>query len=152
MVDLTLFSAALSSVQTAREIAKLLKESDLSLEKAEQKSRLADLIYALADLKSELAEIQQQVIDRDEKIKQLEETLQTKRDLEWERPYYWLQKEGNKEGPFCQCCYDQEKKLIRLQGHQGGHWMCKVCNNSYVDKTFDGESSDGSPERPNWRI
>ena len=44
MVDLTLFSAALSSVKTAADIAKLLKESDLSLEKAEHKSRLADLM------------------------------------------------------------------------------------------------------------
>lgn len=150
MVDLALFSAALNSVKTAREIAKLLKESDVSLEKAEHKSHLADLIYALADLKSELAEIQYQVIERDEKIKQLEETLQTKKYLEWERPYYWLQKDGNKEGPFCQCCYDREQKLIRLQAHQQGRWECRACNNLYTDKTYNTESFDRMQGGRNW--
>ncbi|PTR06586.1 hypothetical protein C8R32_11069 [Nitrosospira sp. Nsp5] len=136
MVDLTLFSSALSAVKTAREIAQLLKETDLSLEKAEQKSRLADLLYALAELKSELAEIQHEVIDRDEKIKQLQEALQIKKHIVWEQPYYWLQTNDNKEGPFCQRCYDQDVKLVRLQGYGEGRWECKGCKSFYKDKTF----------------
>jgi hypothetical protein len=52
-------SAILTSVKTATDIAKLLKASDVSLEKAETKLKLADLIGALADVKMQLADVRE---------------------------------------------------------------------------------------------
>ena len=58
MVDMAAISQVLSSIKAASDIAKLLKETDISLEKAETKLKLAELVGALADAKLELAEVQ----------------------------------------------------------------------------------------------
>jgi hypothetical protein len=52
-------AAILSSIKTATDIAKFLRESDLSLQRAELKLKLADLVSALAEAKIELTEIQE---------------------------------------------------------------------------------------------
>ena len=49
MTDITAIASILGSVKTATEIEKLLENSDLTLEKAEMKLKLADLICALAE-------------------------------------------------------------------------------------------------------
>lgn len=135
-MDLTSISTVLGSLKTATEIAKLIKESDWSLEKAETKLKLAELISALADAKIEVTEIQQVLIEKDSKIRELEETLLTKQKLTWEKPYYWLADGISKDGPYCQHCYDKNKELIRLQGHGDGYWECKSCKNNYTDNSY----------------
>ena len=58
-MDLTAVSTLLGSIKTATEIAKLIKDSDVSLEKAETKLKLAELISALADAKIKVTAVQQ---------------------------------------------------------------------------------------------
>lgn len=135
-MDLTSISTALSSIKTAAEIAKLIKDSDLSLEKAETKLKLAELISALADAKIEVTDIQQNLVEKDGKIRELEEKLSVKQKLKWEKPYYWLVEHESKDGPYCQHCYDKNKELIRLQGNGEGYWECKVCKNNYTDSSY----------------
>ena len=133
---MTTISAALSSIKTATDIAKLIKESDVSLEKAESKLKLAELISALADAKMQIAEIQQVLIEKDGEIRVATEQLAVKEKLQWEKPYYWLIEGTRKEGPFCQHCYDKNKELIRLQGNSDGYWECKACKSNYTDSTW----------------
>lgn len=142
MTEIAALSTILSSIKTATEIAKLIKESDLSLEKAETKLKLADLISALADAKIDAAELQRLIFDKDEKIKKLEEILSIKQKLRYEPPYYWLDAETGKEGPFCQTCYDKDGKLIRLQSQGDGYWFCNICRNVYEDKNYKPPKSD----------
>ena len=130
MADMAAISQVLSSIKAASDIARLLKETDISLEKAETKLRLAELVGALADAKFELAEVQNLLLDKDEKIKKLAETLHTKKNVLWEPPWYWSVDEGKKDGPFCQQCYDKECTLIRLQDLHG-YWICLNCKNTY---------------------
>lgn len=132
MADMAAISQVLSSIKIAADIAKLLKETDISLEKAETKLRLAHLVGALADAKFELAEVQNLLLDKDEKIKKLVETLHTKKNVLWESPWYWCLEEGKKTGPFCQQCYDGNSALIRLQDLKNGYWTCFGCKNSYA--------------------
>ena len=131
MVDMAAISQVLSSIKAASDIAKLLKETDISLEKAETKLKLAELVGALADAKLELAEVQSLLLDKDEKIKELAETLHTKKNVVWESPWYWHVDGGKKDGPFCQQCYDKDGTLIRLQDYRNGYWGCLNCKNSY---------------------
>jgi len=56
--------------------------------------------------------------------------------MNWESPYYWKIEEGNKEGPFCQQCYDKNGELMRLQGNGRGYWECKTCKNNFQDSTY----------------
>jgi len=135
-VDVTSISAALTSIKTAADIARLIKDSGSSLERAESKLKLAELMSALADAKLEVVEIQQLVSDKDSRIRSLEEELAVKEKLEWDAPYYWLVNDSAKDGPFCQLCFDTDRKLVRLQIHGVGLWRCGGCKGAYTDKDY----------------
>lgn len=68
---ITTVAAVLTSLKTATDIAKFLRESDLSIERAELKLKLADLIGALADTKIELAGLQEAISDKDNVLRSL---------------------------------------------------------------------------------
>lgn len=129
-------TSAISSLKAATDIAKLIKDSGYTLQKAEIKLKLADMLGSLADTKINLAEVQELLLEKDKLIKELEARLNLKEKLKWESPYYWLDYDGNKEGPFCQQCYDNGEKLIRLQNRGLGNWVCKTCNNSFQDSSY----------------
>lgn len=133
-MDITTVTTLLGSIKTATEIAKLIKDSDLSLEKAETKLKLAELIGALADAKLEGVELQQTLGEKDARIQELENQLQVREQLTWRHPSYWLQTPGGTDGPFCQQCYDTSHKLVRLQGDGDGYWECKACKNGYSEQ------------------
>lgn len=135
-MDMASISAALVSIKTATDIAKLIKDSDVSLEKAESKLKLAELISTLADAKIQIADVQQFLIEKDAELRAVREQLAVKGNIQWESPYYWLCDDGKKDGPFCQSCYDKDHTLIRLQERAKGHWQCKVCKNDYTDSNY----------------
>jgi hypothetical protein len=132
-------ATALSSIKTAIDLAKILKNSSTTLAEAEQKLKLAEIISALADVKIEMAEVQTLLLQKDSTINELQESLKTKENLIFEAPYYWLLDGDEKDGPFCQNCYDSENKLIRLQKWGSSSVKCFFC-----DKVFnlDGETGD----------
>lgn len=131
-MDITAVTAVLGSIKTATDIAKLIKDSDLSLEKAETKLKLADLISALADAKLEVVGVQQTLADAEAKVRDLEERLKTKENLRWNEPAYYVAEDGRTDGPFCQKCYDTDGKLVRLIGDGDGWFECKACKSNYV--------------------
>jgi hypothetical protein len=128
--------AALTGVKTAVEIAKLLKDSSTTLEQAEIKLKMAELISALADVKIEIADVQSQLLEKDERLKAIQKELEIKSNLAYEKPYYWLMKEEDKDGPYCQLCYDKNKQLIRLQGGGRNAWFCHSCKSNFYDGNY----------------
>jgi len=132
---LTAISSIFVSLKAATDIAQLLRKTDLSLEKAELKLKLADLIDALANARIEMATVQGLLLEKDEKIKSLEKAADIKDKMKYEAPYYWFVEGNNKTGPYCQQCYDKDKKLIWLQDHSNGYWECKTCKNNYFDES-----------------
>jgi hypothetical protein len=139
-VDISTISTLLTSLKTATDIARFIKDGDLSLEKAETKLKLAELISALADAKIEVTEVQQMLQDKDAELRELQEKLETKEQLRWEEPYYWRLLGATKDGPYCQHCYDTDRRLIRLQGNGEGYWECKACKNSFLDSQYRASS------------
>ena len=135
-MDIPSIAAILNS---AIDMAKHIKNSDNSLEKAERDLQLAGLINELVEAKLEITNIQQQLLEKDQLIRDLNEQIAVRENLHYERPYYWLVEGDGKDGPFCQVCYDKERQLIRL--HEGdmdnkGLWECKVCKNFYPDSSY----------------
>jgi hypothetical protein len=59
-MDPTTIGALLTSLKAATDIAKFIRGSDLSIERAELKLKLAELVEALANAKLEAADVQQQ--------------------------------------------------------------------------------------------
>jgi ribosomal protein L37AE/L43A len=96
-------------------------------------------------------EIQEENLALRDRIKILEAQLEIKRALKYEKPYYWVVRGEDKDGPHCQLCYDKEKHLIRLQGGKNGTWHCGACKHTFYDSGYQ------PPEPPrrrvsNWRI
>ena len=141
MTDIATFSTILSSVKTATEIAKLLRDSNLSIEKAEAKLKLAELVNSLADAKLELAQLQEVMLGKDRRIQELEESLNLKEKLTWRDPVYYLETKDSEEGPFCPQCYDNNQKVIRLQTFEEGHWHCMTCDKDFFSQSFNPNGS-----------
>lgn len=138
MADISVIASAMSSIKVAADIAKLIRESSVTLEQAEIKLKLAELMSALADAKMEIANVQDELLGKDRRISELEEALNVQGRLIWESPYYWLDNDGTKDGPYCQQCMDNSRKLIRLQSLERGFWICATCKNNYDNKSYSG--------------
>jgi hypothetical protein len=95
-------------------------------------------------LKEAVLQLQEENQELRKKVQELEEALSIRANLKYEPPYYWLETEGKKEGPYCQTCYDKERKLIRLQDRNDGRWTCMVCKVTYYDRSYRPPDSGGS--------
>jgi len=91
----------------------------------------------IMELREGALSLQEENIKLKEKIKELESELIKKKEVHWEAPSYWtIASNGSKTGPFCQQCWDNHEKLIRLQDSGNGCWECKVCRNIYTDDSY----------------
>lgn len=102
-------------------------------------TKVIELQRAILDAQEQALTVQEARLELIKKIRELEEKcskLQGIEGLEWEKPYYWLGKEGTKDGPFCQCCYDTKKELIRLQDIKNGTWFCLSCKSKVRDQNY----------------
>lgn len=133
-MDLAAIGSLLGSLRTATEIATFIRTSDLSIEKAETKLKLAELVSSLADAKLNAAEVQQALLERDDRIRELEAQAAIRANLKWREPCYWLPNEEGVEEPFCQQCYDSDKKLARLHSDNAGMFTCRVCDQHYFTR------------------
>ena len=146
-MDIAVIGSLLGSIKTATDIAKLIKESDVSIEKAETKLKLAELISSLADAKLEAADVQLGILERDERIRELEAAAKVRANLRWEEPCYWLPNAAGVEEPYCQHCQDSSSKLIRLLGDGDGQYQCRVCNNAYLTRDRANNNSAAFKQR-----
>jgi regulator of replication initiation timing len=126
-------------------IEKLINEHGSSTILKERLELLKDQISALEKendtLKSENAILK-------DKIKHLE----SKQNIIFEIPFYWIITGEKKDGPFCQRCFDKDNKLIRLQNNVDGSFICNVCHNSYGGRSnnriLDIERNNYDPLHP----
>jgi|TARA_R100000005_G_C4963989_1_gene179560 hypothetical protein len=116
MADFVSISSALTSIKTASDIVKMIRESDASLEKAEMKLQLAELMESLADTKMNLSTIQDELKGRDERIAELEVALELKGEIVRDNEvYYMTNDEGEPTGdPLCPNCIEVNSKYVHL--------------------------------------
>lgn len=128
MPDIATLAAFLGSIKTATEIAKVIRLSDSSLEKAELKLKIAELMETLADVKIQAIEIQELIQEKDKRIKELEESLIKKSKLiRHKNHYYEIDENGNPAGdPYCSHCFESKGKGIHLN-KIGGLKVCPAC-------------------------
>lgn len=128
MVDIATIGAVLSSLKTATDIAKFIRESDLSFERAELKLKVADLVGALADVKMELVEFQEDFAGKERRIKELEDAFQAKDTLVRRYDaYYRADNEGSPMGvPYCLRCWEHDHKQRQLV-HNAKEYRIRVC-------------------------
>jgi hypothetical protein len=151
MPDLSTIGAALTSLKTATDIVKFLRESDLSLERAELKLKLADLLGSLADAKIELVEVQETLIEKDKRIAELEEAFQNRDSLVRRYDaYYAANENGEPTGvPYCLRCWENEHKKRQLV-HESKNYrirVCTSCGHQYEGR-LAGEIQPPKDEQP----
>lgn len=130
-MDLGTVASLLGNVKTATEIARAIKDSGVTLEQAEIKIKLADLLFALAEVKTEAADVRQALLDAQERIRELEEEAKLKAELQWHQPYYWRTGKDGEAELFCQPCRDTDKRLSRLHTDGKGLFQCRVCRQGF---------------------
>ena len=149
MPDITIVSAILTSIKTATDIAKLLRESDSSLERAEMKLKLADLIGSLADTRTRVIEVQEEIVGRDRRIAELEEALRTKEEVvRCLDGYYKKNAVGNATGhPFCLSCWEGSHRLHQLVQKSGNRFTnkCGHCGHEYTSRLTPNRFPETGP-------
>lgn len=103
-------------LDNAKDVAELIK-----------KYNDQELYQKIIDLRDEIFSLKEENLAQKERIKILEDELSIKNNLIYDKPYYWLKDSDSKDGPFCQKCWDADKKLIRLQGRSNDIWKCHQC-------------------------
>lgn len=138
MVDIGLIGTALNSLKAAMDIAKFLRESNLSLEKAELKWKLAELTSALADAKIQFVQVQDELQEKDKRIAELEEAFETKDELVRQYDaYYAVNSAGKPIGvPYCLHCWENGHKKRQLVYHAEDRFkkICTTCGNEYTGR------------------
>ena len=141
MPDITTITAVLSSLKTATDIAKFLRETDLSLEKAELKLKLADLVSALAEAKLELIDVQETIAGKDKRIAELEAAFQSKDELVRKYDaYYHVNDKGKPAGvPYCLRCWesDHRKRQLVCDAKDRFQRVCTGCGQRYNGRLAD---------------
>jgi len=87
----------------------------------------------LLELREAFFSLKEENLDLKEQVQELKEEMKILEDLSYEEPFYFSGVGDNKDGPFCQKCFDVDKTLVRLipvTTFKGSH-KCKNCDNYY---------------------
>ncbi len=90
----------------------------------------------IMELREGALELQEENFALKEQIKKLNEAINFKQSVEWEKPHYYVLKNETRDGPFCQRCYDADEKLIRLQNGKNDFWECNECDSKYKGQSY----------------
>lgn len=119
----------MSIVDKAKDIYELVKK-DATIELQER----------LMEFREEAVSLQEENLKLRKRIQELEEQASGCDEILFDGEAYWRKRgdgngDGNKEGPFCQKCYDTQGKLVRLQDAKrlvaSRDWLCVVCKTGY---------------------
>src|SRR5438034_644830 len=104
-------------IQNAKEIADLVKTvGDI------------ELYRRIVELEGEIIELTRDVRTKGERIAQLEEAIRNKKQLHYNKPFYYVEEESD---PYCAHCWETETLMVHIVygGHYGaGHkYWCPHC-------------------------
>ena len=138
MTDIGTIAASIQSVRTAIDITKGLKGIDASLQDAEVKIKITELLEELSEAKFQLAEAKAENLELKEQINDLEKKLSLQDEVVFKDGHYYLAdpKPGKPDGPFCSKCYHGESLLIPLKKQKPpfdryGDYSCPECGISF---------------------
>ena len=99
-----------------------------SVGKVLQEAGKIEQYQQILDAQQMLLEMQKQIAELETENRKLREEFEIKETLIPEGNLYWTEKAGKKEGPFCTCCWDSERKLVRLHTSPiSGRMFCPNC-------------------------
>lgn len=120
----------MGAYEAVKDIAKLAQQMDNP-----------ELLQRTLEAQQQTLDLQEEVQTLRQKVRELERRDEIAEQLVWDDGIYWRSVDGEDEqGPFCQLCWDDRSKLIRLQDIGGRRFTCNACNNTiYHDAATDDE-------------
>src|SRR5258708_2315587 len=114
--EITTLTALLGSVKHATDIAKALRDAGSSLERAEMKLKMADLMESLADARISAIEIQDTIREQSKEIERLEEAFRFKEKLiRVHDAFFEIDEVGEPFGePYCTRCWEVNHRAIHI--------------------------------------
>ena len=135
MADLATITTILGNIKVATDIAKAIRDSDVSIERAELRLKLAEMIGALADAKIEVTEVHELLRTKERELGELKEAFESKDELVKRYDgYYQKDENGQAVGePYCISCWQTKHKRFNLQYVAGDRTLksCVSCGSKY---------------------
>lgn len=109
-------------IPSYKEIVDLLKTGAT----IEAQEKIMELRVASLELQEENMQLKKQLAEA-------EATLAVKQAVTWKPPFYWVKLGEKEDGPYCQKCYDTDRKLVRLQKNLNDEtaWRGLACLKGY---------------------
>ncbi len=85
------------------------------------------LYEKLMDLMTRVYGLHDENRTQQEEIRELRERLELRDSLRFESNFYWLEKNGQRDGPYCHNCYDDDHAVRRMQQMRKDVFGCPVC-------------------------
>ena len=126
----------ITALSTAITLTKRLKEIGDNIKGAEFKNLLADLSLELADAKLKLVEIMEENAELKKEIQLIKGHAQESNDFVLKNSMYYKE---NGDRPFCTGCYDTKRQPVRLIKQKSpfntfGEYKCPACDEFYNSK------------------
>lgn len=94
-----------------------------------QQADNAGLVRQLLDAQKEAIDLVQRLQVLSEENTSLKRQLEIKGELRWEHNVYWRDRDGSRDGPYCQRCWDKDDKLARMSERRDNpYWHCAICS------------------------
>lgn len=129
MADMTTLAAITGSIKAAADIARTLRDLDHSLETAELRLRMVDVLSSLADARESVLELESSVKEKDREIERLHGLFAFKGTLVKRKDaYYGTDENGGPVGdPYCTNCWEAKNLPIHLVFAGGNANKCPNC-------------------------
>lgn len=115
--------------------AQAIRNSGATLEAAETKLKLAELVSALADSKIALVSVQELLAEKESEITSLKASLELRKKLiRYGDSYYETTEEGEPVGdPYCSHCFETKGLAVHIsQTVDRRQSACPACKSTYL--------------------
>jgi len=105
-------ATGLSGLKTAVDLARALRDGAKAgaIEQDEFAGRVGEIYDYIIDSKDALVDAKDQILELRQKVELLQTKLDERQSMKFATGAYWT----NADGPFCQLCWESERKAIRL--------------------------------------
>ena len=118
MIDLGMITNAVALASKAYDVAK--------------KANSLELQETMMSLREAVLEARDETLALRERVRELEAQKKADAEMNFELGVYWKVSDGQKDGPYCQPCWDKDRLAIRVTTPDGdGYWRCKICKNAF---------------------